>query len=182
MKGNKAGMGCHRGVPMAETRRREALVRELYPDHTNSEVAALIGMKPVSVATISQRLGLKHTAECEARIREKAIANLQKANTAEAKAKQKVSLARHRRSEMRRILQGLPQETGIRIRTVPLKTEQTICRLRYKGYRSVPGDPYTLLYDDATQRVLPGRGRWKCTEEYYTKKMGIKFREVCRTE
>lgn len=83
--------------------------------------------------------------------------------------------ARRRLDEMR-VWSGQPQLTHFKLKRISHKAYKAKWHLCHAyGYREDPRDPYTLLYDEHTDRrekVLRKNGH----EEYYTKRYHLRFK------
>ena len=148
-------------------------ITELYPHHSQQEIADLLGVKKNLVARAARRLGLAHTPETEKRLRDKEQAARQAANTPEVRARAQAKMRRVRRMEMRRLLGGEAPRTGYRLLITPRKLAACLWRLkRVYGYIYVRNS-YTLYYDDGTRRLEK-----PCAEEWYAHKYGITFQPL----
>ena len=127
-------------------------VRRLYPLHTAAETAAMLGVGKAAVLRWAARLGVRHTAETEARIREDSRWRLTR-----------------RRDELR-VMSGERQRTGFRFAAMPPRSRQAkwyLC-VRY-GYLEAPSRPFALWYDRETVRTKK--------EAYFARKYGFEFLE-----
>ncbi len=180
MKKRDYSNATFRGVTPEERRAREAVVRALYRTHTRPEIVAMTGLSSGTVGTLIRRLGLQHDEATKQRLSRWRAAVFPARITPEVQ--QRASEARKRvyRSEVRRVLQGLPQRTKMKVRTRPLKMICAINNLRIRyGYVPDPDDNETLLYDENTRRRLKGApDLYFADEEHYTKKYHIKFKPL----
>lgn len=143
----------------------------MYPTMTCPEIAAELGISKKTVSVYSKRLGLKHTAETIARIREsqqkgqRAWRTSAEAKKARAEAGRKLS--KLWRMEKWRVRSGMEQVSRLRVSVLPKKTMAAIYRLTETyGYLYATGN-LTLWYDAKTRR--------NPLEQYYTDKYGIHF-------
>lgn len=169
-----------RGVSYEERLAREVVVGALYRTHTRREVAAMLGLTSGTVGTIVRRLRLWHDDDTLERITAMKRANFAKTKTAEAQRKAGETRKRIYRSELRQVLQGLPQRTNMKVSVRPQKMIMAMTNLRNKyGYLPDPDDDETLLYDENTRRRLPGTpGLYFADEAYYSRKLHIKFKPL----
>lgn len=146
-------------------------VRRLYPEHTAAEVAAALGVGKSAVLRWAARLGVRHTAGTEARIREENRARLA---AARPKIDRKASSARWRLTRRRdelRVMSGERQRTGFRFAAMPGRARQAkwyLC-VRY-GYLEAPSRPFALWYDRKTARTK--------REAYFAERYGFEFLEM----
>lgn len=145
-------------------------VRRLYPSHTAAETAAMLGVGKASVLRWAARLGVRHTAETEARIREDSRARLA---AARPRIDRKAAATRWRLTRRRdelRVMSGERQRTGFRFAAMPPRSRQAkwyLC-VRY-GYLEAPSRPFALWYDRETVRTKK--------EAYFARKYGFEFLE-----
>lgn len=162
------------GVMLYEWTRRnpelERIVRENYATMSGGEIGHKYGMRKALVNEIARELGLKHNAETIERLKRENIERL-KANCAKCDQKAKTSKwKRKRRTDELRYLSGQPQQTRFKFATITHRAYQakwSLCK-RY-GYYQCEGEPYTLLYDEATHRLSERR------EAHYTDKFRLQF-------
>ena len=145
----------------------EDTVRAYYPTMTAPEICARFGYSKTRVNMWARRLGVRHSAETEQRIKTESMARL-----AEARAQMDYKAAhdkwrRKRRYDELRVMSGLRPLTKFRMKAMQRKAYQAKWNLCRKwGYTTADGEPYTLYYDGTTRRM---------DESYYTKKYGLKF-------
>lgn len=145
----------------------EEAVRRYYPTMTAKEISARFGYSKTRVNMWARRLGVRHSAETEQRIRQDNMARL-----AEAKKHIDYKAAhdkwrRKRRYDELRVMSGLRPLTKFRMKAMQRKAYQAKWSLCRRGYMEAEGNPYLLLYDGTTRRSK--------NESYYTKKYGLKF-------
>ena len=146
----------------------EDTVRAYYPTMTAPEICARFGYSKTRVNMWARRLGVKHSAETEERIRQENMARLVEAKKHIDYKAMGERLKRKRRYDELRVMSGLRPLTKFRMRAIQpkaYKAKWSLCRRQ--GYMEAEGAPYLLLYDDTTRRSK--------NESYYTKKYGIKF-------
>ena len=162
-----------------ETRRELSLrkpgveegVRRLYPEHTAAETAAMLGVGKATVLRWAARLGVRHTAGTEARIRAENRARLE---AARPRIDRKAASARWRLTRRRdelRVMSGERQRTGFRFAAMPPRARQAkwyLC-VRY-GYLEASSRPFALWYDRETVRTR--------REAYFAKRYGFEFSEL----
>lgn len=150
----------------------ERIVRENYATMSGHEIERKFGMTVNRANKIARRLGLKHSAETEARLLRERILTLAKTRgNADIKARARKWVARRRLDEMR-MWEGRPRLTRFRLRTINIKAYRAKWHLmKFYGYYACDGEPYTLLYDSGTRRRLGTR----CDEAYYSSKYKLKF-------
>jgi len=147
------------------------LVKQYYRDMSAMEIAEKFGVSKGRVNKWARRLGLRHSPDTEARIKEKsrlsAISARDKIDYAAAARKAK---AKRRLDEMR-VWEGRPQKTRFRLRCIPTKTYKAKWYLinRY-GYFDFPDEPCTLYHDDETRRTD--------REKYFTDRYHLTFKEA----
>ena len=157
-----------------------AIVRKYYPTMAGHEIERRFGITHNRANKIAADLGIRHTPETEARLREEAAQclkrNLHKMDHV-ARAK---TWKRRRRMDELRILSGEQQRTGFRFGATTLRAYKAMHHLVHVyGYIRHPDEPYTLLYNEGTRRriVGPESNRRVGTEQYYEKKYHINFKE-----
>lgn len=146
----------------------EDTVRRYYPDMTAAEISARFGYSKTRINTWAKRLGVRHSAETEERIRQKNIARLTEAKKHIDYKAMSERLKRKRRMDELRVLSGLPQRTRFKFAALSTQGQQTVWRMvRKRNYFQVEGEPHTLYYDGETNRVP--------TEARLSKKYGLHF-------
>ena len=108
----------------------EDTVRRYYPDMTAPEICARFGYSKTRINMWARRLGIRHSAETEERIRQENMARLAEAKKHIDYKAMGERLKRKRRMDELRVLSGLPQRTF-----------------------QMDGEPRTLYYDGETRRV-----------------------------
>lgn len=153
------------------------IVRELYPTTPGNEIDRLQGWGKGRANGIARDIGVEHNAETKRRIRECQTNGLRKVKPERLKeAGRRLHVLR--RIEEMRVMSGQPQQTRIRLKTMPLRCYSAKWHLcRHYGYYECEGEPYTLLYDEKTRRRLNTRTRIS-SEEYYTKTYGLRFESL----
>jgi len=155
----------------------ERIVKEHYATMTGHEIERKFGMTNNYANKTARRLGLRHGAETEERIRREALRNLREGlKNVDQAAKTKRWKTTRRLDEMR-VWNGEPQRTRFRMKAVTRRAYAAMWNLMRKyGYYFCEGEPYTLLYDDDTRRRPVGGGRG--SEEFYAAKYGIEFHGI----
>lgn len=158
------------GAPMDYTlcQKRGGIEEELsrlYPVMSASEISAAVGVSASTVKRWARRLGLRHTAETEARLREKSTGMYVWSPEKRAEA------SRRRRALYRlehlRAISGEKRRTRLPVRTLPLKTQSAVRRLvRLFGYTRT---------DDGCTLERPASPVGKVDEAYYAKRYRIIF-------
>ena len=146
----------------------EDTVRAYYPTMTAAEISARFGYSKTRINTWAKRLGVRHSAETDERIKNEKIERIndirKRVNFQAASEKRR----RKRRTDELRKLSGLPQKTRFRFSTLPAKTVKTIWRMVNKrNYFQMEGKRLVLYYDNSTRRTN--------AEKYLTKKYGLRF-------
>ena len=146
----------------------EDTVRAYYPTMTATEICARFGYSKTRINTWAKRLGVRHSAETDERIKNEKIERIndirKRVNFQAASEKRR----RKRRTDELRKLSGLPQKTRFRFSTLPAKTVKTIWRMVNKrNYFQMEGKRLVLYYDNSTRRTN--------AEKYLTKKYGLRF-------
>lgn len=152
-----------------ERAHKNKVVCELYPTHSASEIAKILGVTKSAVSNMARRLGVVHTKETVRRITRN---NIDAMLQADVVARRVLSLKRTLRMEQFRIASGELQKTKRRFRQA---NNKTICARSYlvrkynyfydKGF----GEILTIFYDSETRRLPQEQ------EQYYSEKYHIKF-------
>ena len=146
----------------------EEAVRRYYPTMTAKEISAQFGYSKTRVNMWARRLGVKHSAETEERIRQENMARLVEAKKHIDYKAMGERLKRKRRMDELRVLSGLPQRTRFKFAALSTQGRQTVWRMvRKHNYFQMDGEPRTLYYDGDTRRVY--------TEARLAKKYGLHF-------
>lgn len=158
----------------------ERIVREGYAGEIPTcDIAKQAGISETAVRGIARRLGLRRSEE----FIQKRLALGGKNHTSD-RGKISASRAETIKKERRRMAYGLPLQTRLPLSDIPLKVRRGISDLVYRyGYFRDDRYPYTLFYDDDTQRLpeTPVRKtgvRHSHCEQYFTQKYGIVFKAV----
>ncbi len=154
--------------------RREEIVKAEYPHKSAREIAIEYGFSKSTVVRIVHKYNLKHTQEAARRIEEKVNKALTGPCPPDSYAIGKEKRRRKRKMDTFRVLSGMPQQTGYRIRILPVRTQKAIWFLckRY-GYSKSSHNSVVMLYDEATRRAK--------NERIYTERYGIEFRPNIKT-
>lgn len=148
---------------------RKAVIKELYPTHSASEVAAILGITKGAVNGIARRIGVKHTEETMKRVMMDCISKMQ---VPDVQAGRIAKLKRTIRMEQFRILSGKQQLTKRKFKQANDKElsikHYLIRKYNYFCDRSI-GETLTLFFDSQTKRLPLDR------EQYYSDKYHIKF-------
>lgn len=147
------------------------IVQRYYPIMTPRELVERFGHTRGTYLHYASELGIKRTEECERRLREERVQRVLKVNPLlkdrEAFCK-KMQLVR--RMEEMRVSSGQPQQTRLRLRTIPRHIYKARWRLlNKKGYIEILDEPYNFAYDGETERV---------NESLHEKKYGFKFYDI----
>lgn len=146
----------------------EDTVRAYYPTMTAPEICARFGYSKTRVNMWARRLGVRHSAETEERIRQENMARLAEAKKHIDYKAMGERLKRKRRMDELRMLSGLPQRTRFKFAALSTQGRQTVWRMvRKHNYFQMDGEPRTLYYDGETRRVH--------TEARLAKKYGLHF-------
>ena len=146
----------------------EDTVRAYYPTMTAPEICARFGYSKTRVNMWARRLGVRHSAETEERIRQENMARLAEAKKHIDYKAMGERLKRKRRMDELRVLSGLPQRTRLKFAILSTQGRQTVWRMvRKHNYFQMDGEPRTLYYDGETRRVH--------TEARLAKKYGLHF-------
>lgn len=146
----------------------EETVRRYYPDMTAKEISEKFGYSKTRVTTWARRLGIRHSAKTEERIRQENIARLKEAQKHIDYKAMGEKWKRKRKVDELRVLSGLPQRTRFKFASLSTQGRQTVWRMvRKRNYFQVEGEPFTLYYDGETNRVP--------TEARLAKKYGLHF-------
>lgn len=159
-------------VKKAETEHKHKIVRELYPTHSATEVAKILGISKSAVNNMARRLGVRHTEEANKRILQD---NLDKIHQPSVVAKRISSLKVLIKAENRRAELGLPLKTKRKFSTI---SGRQVCSRSYLVrrynyiYDKSLGKFLTIFYDEETKRLPLER------ERYYSEKYGFQFRKA----
>lgn len=146
----------------------EDTVRRYYPDMTAPEICARFGYSKTRINMWARRLGVRHSAETEERIRQENISRLKEAQKHIDYKAMGERWKRKRKVDELRVLSGLPQRTRFKFASLSTQGRQTVWRMvRKRNYFQVEGEPHTLYYDGETNRVP--------TEARLSKKYGLHF-------
>lgn len=152
------------------------LVRELYPNTAGVEIDRRQGW-PIGTANYLAKcyLGLKHTDEFEAELREKSRARcIENFKNADHKAAGRKLKAKRKLEEMR-VWEGKPQLTRMKIARIGNRAYSARRRLvREHGYIEDEDNLFTLYYDEDTER----RMKKPYDEAYYVERYKFKFEEL----
>ena len=146
----------------------EECVRRYYPTMTAREIAVKFGYSKARVTVWAERIGVRHDAATEERIRRERCERL-----AEARRHMDYKAAAEKRRKRReydelRVMSGLKQLTRLRISSIRPASYNSRWYLERKyDYFTVEGEPYSLYYDSGTRRCR--------NEAYFTEKYGLKF-------
>lgn len=152
-----------------ELEQKRNIIRSLYPTHTASEIASILGITKSSVNRIARRSGVSHTKETNERIFKENVASIMRPDSIK---KRITSLKRTIRLERFRILSGMEQKTKIHFSKENNKSLRARNYLRRKYnyfYNKEYGELLTLFYDNETNR-LPSK-----KEQHYSDVYHIKF-------
>lgn len=152
----------------------EAAVRRECADHTYVSIERRYGMPRGKASHIARMLGLRHSAETEARIRRSHGESMLRSQATMDFAARGRKLRAVRRMDELRLLSGEPQRTRLRFRELPNKVYHAKWHLLNKyGYEEDEWDAWTLVAGPATRR-RPAEGRGG--ESYYAGKYHLVFR------
>lgn len=154
-----------------ERERRRNIVKDMYPTHSASEIAKLLGISRHSVLGIAQRLGVQHDATTNIRLKKENVAALLRP---EVTAKRIALLRRTIKTEQFRINSGEPQRTKRKFKSVSNKslcTRNYLVRAYNYFYDKDYGELLTIFYDKETRRLPLDR------EKYYSEKYHLKFEQ-----
>lgn len=147
------------------------IVKAEYPHKSAKEIADTHGFSKSFVTRWAKKLNLSHTPEAAQRIEEKVRKAMLGRCPDESYAIGKEKRRRKRRMDTLRVMSGMPQQTGYRIRILPIRTQKAIWLLGRRGYIKTARNSVKMLYDTDTKRTP--------NEQLYTKKYGIQF-EPCQ--
>ena len=142
------------------------LVKKYYPTMTGGEMQAKFGILKGSAEKIAHRLGIKHTDETMARIRQKFRNNITNNRYKIDYAKSSKKAQIKRRIDQFRVWEGKPQLTKFTIARTSAKVRRTKWYLIKRYAYIETTEPYTLMYDKDTHRI---------NERYYIDKYKLKF-------
>lgn len=159
-------------VKIAEKEYKHKVVRELYPTHSATEVAKILGIGKSAVNNMARRLGVRHTEEAMRRIQQENLAKIHQPNVVEKRTKslKKLIEAENRRAEL-----GLPLKTKRKFSSI---SGRQVCSRSYLVrqynyiYDKSLGKFLTIFYDSETKRLPIER------EQHYSEKYGFQFRKA----
>ncbi len=147
-------------------------IKRLYPDHSATEIASMLGLTRNSISKIAYHYGLKHTLETQERLRLKSI---QIARSPEFQKIRADGLRRTLRMERIRLKNGLPQKTKRKFRMVSrkaLSARNYLTSAYNYFYDKELGEMLTIFYDSSTKRLPPDK------EQHYKDVYHIKFEQA----
>lgn len=159
-------------VKIEEKEHKHKVVREMYPTHSATDIAKLLGITRSAVNNMAKRLGVRHTEETQRKLAEKSI---KATNRPEIQEKRIASLRETIRKEQLRVCYGLPQKTK---RKFSFTSNRRLCARNYLVrkynyfYDKEAGSLVTIFYDRETKRLSPDK------EKYYSDKYGLLFRQA----
>lgn len=156
----------------ANRERRKAIVKELYPTHSASEIAATLGITKAAVNGIARRIGVRHTEETTKRVMMDCVS---KAQAPDVQARRLAKLKRTIRMDQFRILSGEKQMTRRKFKQANNKelcAKQYLIRKYNYFYDKSIGEILTLFSDSQTKRLSPDR------EQYYSDKYHLTFKQA----
>ena len=133
----------------------EDAVRTYYPTMAAAEISERFGFSRPRITAWARKLGVKHDEECNERIRKLCITKLSSGrDKIDYKAAHKEWEKKRKYDEIRR-MSGMRQVTGFRFSKYTTQQQrQTIWRMVNKrNYFQVEDEPYTLYYDEETNRT-----------------------------
>ena len=151
---------------------KHKVIRELYPTHSATYIAKILGVTKSAVNNMARRLGVEHTDYTKEMLRKENISCMARP---ESIKKRSASLRRTIRLEMFRILSGEQQQTKRKFKTIANKqlcAKNYLCRQYNYFYDKDAGDVLLIFYDKDTRRISKER------EQYYSSKYGIKFEQA----
>lgn len=151
---------------------RKVIVGELYPTHSASEIAVMLGITKAAVNGIARRIGVRHTEETTKRITMDCVS---KALAPDVQARRLNKLKRTIRMDQFRILSGKKQMTKRKFKQANNKELCTkhylIRKYNYFCDKSIK-ETLTLFFDSQTKRLPPDR------EQYYSDKYHLIFKQA----
>lgn len=145
----------------------EDTIRKLWPIMSASEIAKATGISKSVVICWKNKLGVEHTSETKARLKEQRNEKFRLAKLTTDRSKMTEAWKHTRRMDEWRVMGGMKQKTKFRISVIP----QRICRvLWYLGKRYnyfYESNMAVAYFDSQTTRAK--------NEDYFTKKYGIRF-------
>ena len=149
------------------------IVKQNYADMAGHEIERKFGITHNRANKIAADLGLKHSPETIERLRREQCERL-KMYKPKGEEKRVRTWKRRFKMEELRVMQGEPQRTKFRIKTRPMRTYKAMFYLcKAYGYLTSDKDPFTLVYNERTQRRPLDGG---CgSERYYSDRYHIQF-------
>lgn len=147
----------------------EDTVRTYYPTMTAAEISERFGFSRTRITAWARKLGVKHNEECNERIRKLCITKLSSGRDKIDYKAVREKLEKKRKYDEIRRMSGMRQVTGFRFSKYTTQQQrQTIWRMVNKrNYFQVEDEPYTLYYDEETNRTP--------FEDQLAKRHGVKF-------
>lgn len=155
----------------------ERIVRENYATMSGHEIERKFGIPINRANTIAHSLGLSHSEETKARLKEECRQRMRKnRRKLDYKALMAKMKAQRRKDEMR-IWEGKKPLHNYKLKSMPTKAYKAKWHLmKNYGYFEVGTDAFTLGYDTDTSRVINRACEHaKFNEDYYSRRYGLKF-------
>ena len=143
------------------------IIKTEFPHKSMQEIADAHGFSKSLVYRWAKKLNLSHTEEAQRRIDEKVRTAMLGRCPVDSYAVGMEKRRRKRKMDVLRVMSGMPQQTGYRIRILPVRTQKAIWALCKRGYIKTSKNSVKILYDIDTQRTP--------NEQLYTRKYGIQF-------
>lgn len=147
----------------------EALIVNMYPTMSASEIAKELGIGKTTVVRWAKKLDVSHTPETLKRLQEKTSWRLDYARRKLDYKEIHKKRSRTRRLEEWRVMSGMPQQTKFKVKVLPRKVYAAMWNLSNKYNYFFERDKAVLYYDSQTDRRI--------NEQYYIDKYGIKFEQ-----
>ena len=163
------GKGAIREMKTRLREEREQTIRKMWPTHSSSEIAEVLGVCMMTVASAANRMKLKHDDATVVRIKQKRLHNLR---SPESRAKMAETQKRGVRIDKWRIANGMKPIKKRHYNMLPRRIRGAKYRLTCNNNYFVDdsiGDIYALYYDGETKRLPLSR------EEYYHDRYGLNF-------
>ncbi len=166
------GQGAIREMRAQLREKRNQVIRDMWPTHSSSEIAEVLGVCMMTVASAANYMKLKHDDATIVRIEQKRLHNLR---SPESRAKMIETLSRGVRVDRWRIANGMKPIRKRHYNMLPQRARRAKYRLTCNNNYFVDdslGDIYALYYDSQTERLSPAK------EEYYHNRYGLNFVEA----
>lgn len=147
------------------------VVKRMWPDHTDKEIAEKCGCKEMAVRAAAYRLRLRKSERYMAKIQEMRLHNI--AHTPERIEKIANKYKRSRAEDIERVRNGLPQKFKFKINLTPLGDK----KMRYLNWYLTRRYGYIFDMDKPNIYYYTAKSKRSPYEYIYSRRYGFKFYE-----